>query len=53
MKDYIPNEKDLATYNTPSNPTEHCWSTGEFSDDCICEFCDHKFECSGYDEDDD
>lgn len=36
-----------------SNPTELCWETGEFNDSCICEFCDHKEECSGYEEDDD
>ena len=40
-------------------PTEKCWQTGIYTDDCECEFCEHKFECSGYegdyddDEDDD
>lgn len=33
-------------------PTELCWQTGVFSDDCECEFCDHKEECSGYEEND-
>lgn len=33
--------------------TERCWETGEYTDDCICELCNHKFECSGYEEDDD
>lgn len=33
-------------------PTELCWQTGVFTDDCECEFCDHKGECSGYEEDD-
>lgn len=32
-------------------PTELCWETGNYTDDC--EFCDHNFECSGYDRDDD
>lgn len=33
--------------------TERCWETGEYNDDCICEFCNHKDECSGYEDDDD
>ena len=38
--------------------TDRCWQTGNYTDDCICEFCSHKFECSGYtgdefDDDDD
>lgn len=28
------------------NSTELCWQTGEYTDDCICEFCEHKSECS-------
>ena len=27
---------------------EICWQTGHYSDGCICEFCRHKEECSGY-----
>lgn len=30
-------------------PTERCWETGNYTDDCNCEFCSHKHECSGYD----
>ena len=30
-------------------PTELCWQTGNFTDKCECEFCEHKYECSGYD----
>lgn len=33
--------------------TDRCWETGEYTDDCICELCDHNDECSGYDDDDD
>lgn len=33
-------------------PTELCWQTGNFTDDCECELCDHKEECSGYEDDD-
>ena len=29
-------------------PTERCWETGVFTDECVCEFCSHKYECSGY-----
>ncbi len=29
-------------------PTDLCWKTGVYTDDCDCEFCDHKHECSGY-----
>ncbi len=32
-------------------PTDICWETGIYSDDCECEFCSHKEECSGYDND--
>lgn len=34
------------------NPSERCWETGEYTDDCICEFCSHKNECSGYENQD-
>ena len=34
------------------NPTDLCWETGVFTDDCECEFCNHKEECSGYDKND-
>lgn len=34
-------------------PTELCWETGNYTDDCDCELCCHNFECSGYDSDDD
>ena len=30
------------------HPTEKCWRTGNYTDDCDCEFCNHKHECSGY-----
>ena len=29
-------------------PTEKCWMTGNFTDDCNCDFCEHKIECSGF-----
>lgn len=38
---------------TDVNPTEKCWQTGAYSDDCECEFRAHKHECSGYDGEDD
>ena len=34
-------------------PTDKCWETGEYTDDCNCGCCDHKEECSGADLDDD
>ena len=30
------------------NPTDLCWETGVYTDNCICDFCEHKEECSGY-----
>lgn len=33
-------------------PTDHCWQTGNYTDNCECEFCEHKEECSGYERDD-
>ena len=38
----------MGDYNTIS-PADLCWLTGNYTDDCICEFCSHKWECSGYD----
>lgn len=35
------------------NPTDLCWKTGVYTDACICDFCEHKEECSGYEDDDD
>ena len=35
------------------NPTDLCWETGVYTDSCICDFCEHKEECSGYEDDDD
>lgn len=32
--------------------TERCWLTGNY-DGCDCEFCEHKSECSGYEDEDD
>lgn len=23
-------------------PTDLCWETGEFTDDCCCDFCEHR-----------
>ena len=28
---------------------EKCWETGNYTDDCNCNLCPHKDECSGYD----
>lgn len=35
------------------NPNELCWQTGNYTDGCECEFCDHKEECSGYEDNED
>ena len=32
--------------------TDQCWETGTFTDDCICELCEHRNECSGYEDHD-
>lgn len=29
-------------------PTDLCWETGEYTDDCFCDFCTQHEECSGY-----
>jgi hypothetical protein len=34
-------------------PTDLCLETGEYTDDCCCDFCTHREECSGYDGEDD
>ena len=35
------------------DPNENCWYTGDYTDECDCELCSHKHECSGYDNHDD
>ena len=32
---------------------EICWATGIYDNDCECEICEHKNECSGYDHEED
>lgn len=32
---------------------ELCWSAGNYTVECDCEFCSHKHECSGYRGEDD
>lgn len=32
--------------------SEECWQTGQWTDECICEFCAHKGECSGAEDND-
>lgn len=39
---------ELKTLKNPRSPTEICWETGKYTDECDCELCDHKHECSGY-----
>ena len=49
---------DISKFGIPlaaednKSAADRCWETGDFTDDCICEFCDHKEECSGYSEED-
>ena len=31
--------------------SDRCWETGEWTDECMCEFCSHKDECSGAEDD--
>lgn len=35
------------------SPNEKCWETGNYTDNCDCELCPHKYECSGYDGEED
>lgn len=35
------------------HPSDICYATGNYTDDCVCEICDHRFECSGYNDDED
>ena len=32
---------------------EKCWLTGEYTDMCCCDMCEHQCECSGSDVDKD
>lgn len=32
--------------NDDMSPTELCWQTGDYTDECYCEFCEHSDECS-------
>lgn len=38
---------------TVDQKNELCWSTGNYTDECDCELCMHKHECSGYGGEDD
>lgn len=33
--------------NDDMSPIELCWQTGDYTDECYCEFCEHSDECSG------
>lgn len=33
------------------SPEDYCWRTGSYLSDCDCEMCDHKYECAGYEGD--
>lgn len=35
--------------NESEKEEEKCWRTGNYTDECNCELCNHKHECSGYD----
>ena len=47
--------EEIKQYLSDIEQTEHCWATREYSDECDCEMCKHKFGCSGsgYEGDDD
>ncbi len=42
------------------SPTEICWETGYYTEECFCAYCEHRNECDAlnyndnnvYDEDD-
>ena len=44
------NNEEISTKQM--NDNESCWQTGNYTDQCDCETCNHKEECSGYDKDD-
>ena len=37
--------------DVPTDSCDYCWQTGHYTNQ-ICEFCDHKEECIGYEGDD-
>ena len=39
--------------NIEYDKNETCWQTGIYQDDCACEFCHHKDECSASRQEDD
>ena len=45
-------EKDKGMWRRAvMKPNEDCWRTGVYNDNCDCEVCMHKDECSGYEGD--
>ncbi len=44
---------DSMLHDISETATEYCWSTGNYTDDCVCALCLHKDECSGSDVADD
>jgi hypothetical protein len=35
------------------NEFDVCWKYGMYNDDCICDLCPYKDECSGHEDEDD
>lgn len=52
--DYVPKKdiNEVEEYFNDVEATERCYETGEYTDDCDCEMCDHRFDCSDYEGDD-
>ena len=44
-----------ATHVIPAriSKEDYCWQTGNYLSDCDCEMCDHKYECTGYEGEED
>ena len=52
LEDYLKGSPMMEKYMRDHNmisAEDLCWATGT-STDSVCEICEHRFECSGYEE---
>ena len=52
MDDYYELTPEIKECLKELNPEEYCWKTNKYLSNCNCEKCEHKYDCSGYEGDD-
>lgn len=49
----VEEERQVTVMYYPIYPEMECYSTGIYTDDCDCDHCSHKGDCSSCGQDDD